>query len=373
MKGQGAARKGAERQGASASAARLEIVPAQKVPATAATLPIAALMRKRERARSAPEGRAITEAFALPAPAMPQAVEQAERRKAEEPWAPHGPGWGTEESAASRPTETAAASGPSLGAPARYVPAPEAPPPKSGLRRGAVLLLGAAGLAVVGYVLRHELAGAARMMLNLLGLAAAPLPPMRSREGGSIARDVVDASAFAPTRARAGEDFLVQIFLHTPGEASGAEGLAREADPDTVRRGVATLEVEVERGQRIGVVLDAPGLAIDEPSQSLVWRGEPRACQFVVTVPSEQAGRDCRLRARVLIGAVPVGALRFTLKVAATEATTPLELAGGAAQRYGRAFLSHAHEDRVKVLTYAQVLQAAGIEYFQDIVSLREL
>src|SRR6267154_3901265 len=101
--------------------------------------------------------------------------------------------------------------------------------------------------------------------------------PICSREGGSIARDVVDASAFAPTRARAGEDFLVQIFLHTPGEASGAEGLAREADPDTVRRGVATLEVEVERGQRIGVVLDAPGLAIDEPSQSLVWRGEPRA------------------------------------------------------------------------------------------------
>jgi hypothetical protein len=196
---------------------------------------------------------------------------------------------------------------------------------------------------------------------------------MASQEAGSITRDVVDASAFAPTRACAGEDFLVQIFLHTPSNARGADELAREADPDTVRRGVATLEVEVERGQRIGIVLDAPGLTIDEPSQSLIWRGEPRACQFVVTVPPEQAGRDCRIRARVLIGAIPVGALRFTLKVVEREATTPLELAGDAAQRYSRAFLSHSHEDRVKVLSHAQLLEAAGIKYFQDIASLRAM
>jgi hypothetical protein len=196
---------------------------------------------------------------------------------------------------------------------------------------------------------------------------------MPSQEAGSTTRDVVDASAFAPTRARAGEDFLVQIFLHAPSDAKGADGLAREADPDTVRRGVATLEVEVERGQRIGIVLDAPGLMIDEPSQSLIWRGEPRACQFVVTVPAEQAGRDCRIRARVLIGAIPVGTLRFTLKVAATEATTPLDLAGDVAQRYGRAFLSHSHEDRVKVLSHAQLLEAAGIKYFQDVASLRAM
>jgi TIR domain len=362
--------QGAERPQASASA-----IPLQNEPATAAALPIAALMRKREGARARSEGRAIAAAVVSPAPPLPGAWQQAERRQAEESWARRGARGEAEESAARREPETGAGSGPMARAalPPQYIPAPSAAPPKSGFARGAALLLGAVGLAIASYLLRHELAGAARTVLNLLGLAAAPVPPMPSQEAGSITRDVVDASAFAPTRARAGEDFLVQIFLHTPSDARGAEGLAREAHPDTVRRGVATLEVEVERGQRIGIVLDAPGLTIDEPSQSLIWRGEPRACQFVVTVPPEQAGRDCRIRARVLIGAIPVGALRFTLKVVEREATRPLELAGDAAQRYARAFLSHSHEDRVKVLSHAQLLEAAGIKYFQDIASLRAM
>jgi hypothetical protein len=348
--------QGAERQGASAFPTRSE-----KVRATDAALPIAALMHKRGRAWLRSERSAVAAALknstASVVPAAPLPAPRA--------WEP----------AAHREVETAAASGPlpRAAGPPRYIPAPSGPPPKSGFARGPALLLGAVGLAIAGYLLRHELAGAARTILNLLGLAAAPAPPMASLKGGSIIRDVVDASAFAPTRARAGEDFLVQIFLHTPSDATAADGLAHEAEPGTVRRGVATLEVEVERGQRIGIVLDAPGLTIDEPSQSLIWRGEPRACQFVVTIPPEQAGRDCRIKARVLIGAIPVGALRFTLKVVPTEATTPLDLTGDVAQRYGRAFLSHSHEDRVKVLSHAQLLEAAGIKYFQDIASLRAM
>jgi hypothetical protein len=48
-------------------------------------------------------------------------------------------------------------------------------------------------------------------------------------------------------------------------------------------------------------------------------------------------------------------------------------MVGEAAHRYRRAFLSHSHDDRVKVLTYAQLLQATGITYFQDIASLRTM
>ena len=57
----------------------------------------------------------------------------------------------------------------------------------------------------------------------------------------------------------------------------------------------------------------------------------------------------------------------------ASQPTAPLDMVGEAAHRYRRAFLSHSHDDRVAVLTYAQLLEATGIKYFQDIASLRTM
>ncbi len=68
-----------------------------------------------------------------------------------------------------------------------------------------------------------------------------------------------------------------------------------------------------------------------------------------------------------------MGVLRFSLKVTVEEQAGEPELVGEAAQRYRHAFLSHSHEDRAKVLTYAQLLDALGIRYFQDIASLRAM
>jgi hypothetical protein len=226
----------------------------------------------------------------------------------------------------------------------------------------------AAALAAAGYIWRHELGLAAGGLLKLLGLASAPLPP-----GPKSARETLDASAFAPASCRAGDEVLVQIFLHGSADASGAASLAQESDPAAARRGIATLAIEVGQGQRIDVVLEAGAIPIDEASQSLIWRGEPRSCQFILTLPRDQAGRTSAIKARILVDSVPAGALRFSLKVIADAPTSPLDLVGEAAHRYRQAFLSHSHEDRVKVLTYTQLLDAMGIKYFQDIASLRAM
>lgn len=115
------------------------------------------------------------------------------------------------------------------------------------------------------------------------------------------------------------------------------------------------------------------GAQIDEASQSIVWQGEPRSCQFALRLPAELAGRNCIVKARVLVGSMPVGVLRFTLKVSGTGTTANSDLVGEVARRYRQAFLSYSHEDRVKVLAYAQLLDAIGIKYFQDIASLRTM
>jgi hypothetical protein len=185
--------------------------------------------------------------------------------------------------------------------------------------------------------------------------------------------DIVHASAFAPTTCSPGEDVLVQLFLHTPKTGRAVGILAREADPEAKRRGRVVLEVSVQHGQRIDVLLEAPVALIDEPQQSLIWRGQPHSFQFVLRMPGVLARHTCQIKASMLIDSIPVGRLRFTLAVGGEAPTSGLDMVGTAARRYREAFLSHSHEDRVKVLTFAQLLHVLGIKYFQDIVSIETM
>lgn len=135
-------------------------------------------------------------------------------------------------------------------------------------------------------------------------------------------------------------------------------------------RGQTTLGLELARSTRVDIMLDGGGLGVDEPIQSLIWRGRPAACQFVVAAPDDAAEGQHVLTARVLVGGVPLGRLAFTLAVDAAAAAEPPELTGDAARRYERAFLSYSSLDRPEVLKTAQTLQATGIDYFQDILSI---
>lgn len=121
------------------------------------------------------------------------------------------------------------------------------------------MALAAAAGALWAY--SHEIAQTAHSLLRWLGLASMAIPPAAKRAEDA---DLVDASAFAPTNARAGEDVLVQIFLHALDKRKAAATLAREADVSARRRGIATLAAPVSRGQRVDILLEARGCAIDE-------------------------------------------------------------------------------------------------------------
>ena len=184
--------------------------------------------------------------------------------------------------------------------------------------------------------------------------------------------DIVDFSAFSPFSAHPNDEVLVQVFLHCPDEAALASALAEQADPETKPRGVATLTTEINRGQKIGISLDAPGLTIDQPIQHMIWRGDPRSCQFLVRLPSNVADQVFQLRVRVLLDHVPIGMLRFTLKCAAAHEPVGLEseIRGDWAKRYRRAFLSYASPDRAEVLKRSMMLKAVGIDFFLDLLTL---
>jgi hypothetical protein len=189
----------------------------------------------------------------------------------------------------------------------------------------------------------------------------------RGSTGGDPSRDAVDVSAFASTSAPVGEQTLVQIFLHVPEQAETAAARAREADPSTGRRGFVTLNAEIARGSRVDIHLEGKDVSIDESVQSVIWRGDPCACQFIVELRT--VGRHL-LRVRVVLDGVPIGSLCFTLEATATSQSSDITIRGDRARRYTRAFLSYASPDRAEVLKRAQALRLAGLDFFQDVLSL---
>src|SRR5262249_6209146 len=128
-----------------------------------------------------------------------------------------------------------------------------------------------------------------------------------SRAPAAPTTDVADILAFAPPRTEPGVTFLVQIFV---GRTRQDESLATEhalaSDPTTQKRVIATLDVELVHGDRLDIRLEAPDLTIAEPTESLVWRGQPCSCSFPVTVPRDFSGGQVILQVRVFRQAVPI-------------------------------------------------------------------
>ena len=182
--------------------------------------------------------------------------------------------------------------------------------------------------------------------------------------------DPVDASVFASEELPAGSEGLVQVFLHQPHQRELIRSIAREADPSSLPRGGQRLIAEVVRGQKIEIVLEGRGLKVDEALQSVVWRGEPCMCQFTITVPATAAGKSFFPQVLILINSLPIGRLKFAVRVGSAEKATPLDLKDSRFSRYRHAFLSYASPDREMVLRGAQMLRSVGISYFNDLLQL---
>ncbi len=189
--------------------------------------------------------------------------------------------------------------------------------------------------------------------------------------------DDVDCSVYAPPSAPRGATVLVQVFLHVPEQAARVHDLATMMDTTAALKGVQTLSASIARGTKVDVYVSAPELGIEEPAQTFIWRGEPVFCQFLVTLPAQGTNARFYPVVRLSVGGGLVGRIAFGIEVIegpqAAEAalnTTQSVPSGLNAHRYRRAFLSYASQDRREVLKRAQALEAAGVTFFHDVLSL---
>jgi hypothetical protein len=193
---------------------------------------------------------------------------------------------------------------------------------------------------------------------------------LRLLPGRSAKADWVDCCIFAPPKTTAGKTVFVQVFALLAGQESVAEQLARRFDENTAWRNRKCLEARIALESRLTFQLAVPDLKIDEPVQSLVWRGRPESVVFAVHVPEDLPPREIPGTVRVSVDTVPVGHVCFKLSVVAMDggdAAVAAEQQGDDAHRYRRAFISYASADRPEVLKRVSMLRVQRIKFFQDL------
>jgi hypothetical protein len=203
-------------------------------------------------------------------------------------------------------------------------------------------------------------------------LPAAGRPGVRAEavQSAEVVDEIVECSVFGPPSAPPGKTILIQVFLHLANQAERASFLATTMDASAKLKGAKSLDLPIKRGARVEIAFSANGLTVDEPVQSVVWRGEPTFCQFRATIPKGTNGDSFLPVVRVSIDGKLIGRIVFSLSSDDTASQPTSEPLGDHAGPYRYAFVSYASKDREEVLKRVQMLEILKTKFFQDILSL---
>lgn len=179
-------------------------------------------------------------------------------------------------------------------------------------------------------------------------------------------RDNVHFSAYAPPAVKPGTDFILSIWAYLEQDRKTVE--ERAAKGGRYREAGSKGPIKLARGTELTVCLDLPGFEVDPPD-TLAWEGEIGNCAFGVRAPEELAAGPYRGTAKLLVAGVQVGRLVFEIEVGAQM--SPAKELPATHERVRTMFASYSSHDRIKVLRFKQGAEAAGVDVFVDVLSLR--
>jgi TIR domain len=179
----------------------------------------------------------------------------------------------------------------------------------------------------------------------------------------------VNVSAFAPPVVSLGDDFYIQIILHSPEQISDAKSLAENLDKDSHLYKSMPLFLPLREGDQVRITVEGRGAEIQEPDQTFVWRGYLAQVAFGARLPTKFGERRYRPLVRVFVNGAPSGIMVLELEATLDEHENPSPVAQKVL-RFNKVFMSYASADRAKVLDMAKMLRAQKIDFFQDILSL---
>lgn len=181
----------------------------------------------------------------------------------------------------------------------------------------------------------------------------------------------VECTVYARPSVPQGTMCFIQVFAYDPLDARVVYEMAREFDNEATRRGFKSLETEVAYGSTLTFHLTIPGIAVDDPIQSITWYGSARVAPFGVNIPGSQPLGDLVATVRIAADQVPLGHIKFKLTVVRAEQEASGAAPVGTGHAYKKAFISYARQDVHEVLKRVQVLDHLRINFFQDVLSLK--
>jgi molecular chaperone DnaK len=183
--------------------------------------------------------------------------------------------------------------------------------------------------------------------------------------------DRVHFSVTAPPVVAPGSSFVLDVWAHLEEQRAEVVRRARE----TVAGGLIYVKekgpVRIARGTILTVRVQAEGLVIADPQDTILWEGTIGTATFPVQVPAD-AQRGARAAdVRFYVEGLEVAKLHFVLTVG--EATGTAQTLQAEQSRHRKAFASYASEDRDDVLSIIQGIQKGnpGLDMFFAEASLR--
>ena len=183
--------------------------------------------------------------------------------------------------------------------------------------------------------------------------------------------NTVLCTAYSPNVVEKDEEFIIAAFASLAEQKAEVEEAAQLIDDELIKRAEKFLNIKVKNGQEIVFVLHIDGCEIDDPTQEIIWQGEIASVEFGVRVLPTFAGKKLMAKLQISINGIPVGNIKFRIKVETDSTQIIKQDAPVEATAYKNAFISYASPDRDEVLRRTQMLSATGITFFQDIMQLK--
>jgi len=219
--------------------------------------------------------------------------------------------------------------------------------------------------------------------------------PTPTKKENVTENDNISCSVYSEGSVPAGGNILLQVFAHLPDKKGEATAMASMFDDEASIRGTTHLNTHVKRGTDLCFHLEIDEIIkVDKVAKHLKWQGETCSVQFGLSFPNNYPIGSFIGKIIITMESIPIGHILFKLKVleanrtAFKKATTIFSKFGsfisksktdksstriksqGEMKRYKYAFISYASPDQDEVLRRVQMLGLAGINYFQDIMSL---
>lgn len=182
--------------------------------------------------------------------------------------------------------------------------------------------------------------------------------------------DTVDFAVFGPNALAPGHRHIIDVWAYGAGDFETVKSKAAEVSREQVFGRKAGLPVYHEAV--IKLRLSMSGVDIADPSDTIIWHGDPTNASFAVALPASISESELTGTVQLSIDGVPFGKITFVAPIEGTDhaQTTDYERKFACIRR---AFASYASAERAEVLGRLQGMRAVcpDLDVFLDVLSLR--